>query len=88
MLLLLRLGVRRSHREVKLLLELFTPRSIILAVAERVFLDGDPDPSTFLNEGDSMLIFGEASPKDLLVCRRGRVERVESARTLDGVAFN
>ena len=57
----------RPHREVKLLLELLIPRTVILVVAERVFVENDLDPSTFRNESDSMLIFGEASAKDLRV---------------------
>ena len=43
---LLRLGVLRPHREVKLLVELIFPRTVRLVVAERVFLDNAPDPST------------------------------------------
>ena len=35
-----------------------------------------------------MLIFGEASAKDLRVGRAGRAELVESARALEGIAFN
>ena len=85
---LLRLGVLRPHREVQLLLEFLLPRTLILVVAERVFLDNDPDPTSFLNESDSMLIFGEASAKDLRVGRAGRAELVESARALEGIAFN
>ena len=70
--LLLRLGVLRPHREVKLRLELRIPRTVIIIAAERILLDSDPDPITFLNESESMLIFGEASAKDLLVSRAGR----------------
>ena len=36
---LFRLGVLRPHREVQLLLEFLLPRTLILVVAERVFLD-------------------------------------------------
>ena len=48
----------------------------------------DPDPSMFLNESDSMLIFAEASEKDPPppVSRAGRAELVESIRTVEGIA--
>ena len=66
----------RPHREVKLRLELRIPRTIIIIAAERILLDSDPDPITFLNESESMLIFREASAKDFLVRRAERAERV------------
>ncbi len=88
MLLVLRLGALRPHRKVKLLVEFSIPRTVILVVAKRMFLDNDSEPSTFLRESESMFLFGEASVKDLLVSRAGRAEIAENARTLEGIAYS